>query len=120
MGNYHKPTRSVELFLDAGKIQVSLDSLSVVGTPLNDALRQFEKTMKKYDGMQFKSDSINKMLGMSRRAIRKEFIKQNIHNGIGRLLFHKLHIHRVAKGLLLVYLQSKRSKYHFVLFHQNS
>ena len=90
VGNYPKPTRSVELFLDAGKIQVSLDSLSVVGTPLNDALRQFEKTMKKYDGMQFKSDSINKMLGMSRRAIRKEFIKQNIHNGIGRLYCYKM------------------------------
>ncbi len=90
VGNYPKPTRSVELFLDAGNIQVSLDSLSVVGSPLNDALRQFEKTMKKYDGIQFKSDSINTMLGMSKMAIRKEFIKQNIHNGIGRLYCYKM------------------------------
>lgn len=90
VGNYPKPTRSVELFLDAGNIQVSLDSLSVVGSPLNDALRQFEKTMKKYDGIQFKSDSINEILGMSGRAIRKEFIKQNIHNGIGRLYCYKM------------------------------
>lgn len=90
VGNYPKPTRSVELFLDAGNIQVSLDSLSVVGSPLNDALRQFEKTMKKYDGIKFKSDSINEILGMSGRAIRKEFIKQNIHNGIGRLYCYKM------------------------------
>lgn len=90
VGNYPKPTRSVELFLDAGNIQVSLDSLSVVGSPLNDALRQFEKTMKKYDGIQFKSDSINKILGMSGTAIRKEFIKRNIHNGIGRLYCYKM------------------------------
>ena len=92
VGNYPKPTRSVELFLDAGKIQVSLDSLSVVGTPLNDALSQFQKTMKRFtnDITQVTSDSLKRMLNMSRRLMYKEFIKQNIHNGIGRLYCYKM------------------------------
>ncbi|MFT0296960.1 thioredoxin-like domain-containing protein [Bacteroides faecis] len=87
VGNYPKPTRSVELFLDAGKIQVSLDSLSVVGTPLNDALSQFQKTMKRFtnDITQVTSDSLKRMLNMSRRLMYKEFVRQNIHNGIGRM-----------------------------------
>lgn len=87
LGNYPKPTRSVELFLDAGNIQVSLDSLSVVGSPLNDALTQFQRTMKRFtnDILQVKSDSLRRMLSMSRRAMYKEFVKQNIHNGIGRM-----------------------------------
>lgn len=87
VGNYPKPTRSVELFLDAGNIQVSLDSLSAVGTPLNDALTQFQRTMKRFtnDILQVKSDSLRRMLSMSRRAMYKEFVKQNIHNGIGRM-----------------------------------
>ncbi|WP_217931946.1 TlpA disulfide reductase family protein [Bacteroides caecimuris] len=87
VGNYPKPTRSVELFLDAGNIQVSLDSLSVVGSPLNDALTQFQRTMKRFtnDILQVKSDSLRRMLSMSRRAMYKEFVKQNIHNGIGRM-----------------------------------
>lgn len=87
VGNYPKPTRSVELFLDAGKIQVSLDSLSVVGTPLNDALTQFEKTMKRFtnDILQVKSDSLRRILSMSRRSIYKEFVKNNVRNGIGRM-----------------------------------
>lgn len=87
VGNYPKPTRSVELFLDAGNIQVSLDSLSVVGSPLNDALSQFQKTMKRFtnDITQVKSDSLKRMLSLSRKSIYKEFIKQNIHNGIGRM-----------------------------------
>lgn len=85
VGNYPKPTRSVELFLDAGKIQVSLDSLGVVGTPLNDALSQFKKTMKRFtnDIVQIKSDSLKRMLNMSKRSIYKEFVRQNIPNGIG-------------------------------------
>mgnify|MGYP001138362152 FL=1 len=87
VGNYPKPTRSVELFLDAGNIQVSLDSLSVVGSPLNDALTQFQRTTKRFtnDILQVKSDSLRRMFGMSRRAMYKEFVKQNIHNGIGRM-----------------------------------
>lgn len=87
VGNYPKPTRSVELFLDAGNIQVSLDSLSAVGTPLNDALTQFQRTTKRFtnDILQVKSDSLRRMLSMSRRAMYKEFVKQNIHNGIGRM-----------------------------------
>ncbi len=87
VGNYPKPTRSVELFLDAGNIQVSLDSLSAVGTPLNDALTQFQRTTKRFtnDILQVKSDSLRRMFGMSRRAMYKEFVKQNIHNGIGRM-----------------------------------
>ncbi len=87
VGNYPKPTRSVELFLDAGKIQVSLDSRSVVGTPLNDALSQFQKTMKRFtnDITQVTSDSLKRMLNMSRRLMYKEFVRQNIHNGIGRM-----------------------------------
>ena len=92
VGNYPKPTRSVELFLDAGKIQVSLDSLSVVGTPLNDALSQFQKTMKRFtnDITQVTSDSLKRMLNMSRRLMYKEFVRQNIHNGIGRLYCYKM------------------------------
>ena len=64
VGNYPKPTRSVELFLDAGNIQVSLDSLSAVGTPLNDALTQFQRTTKRFtnDILQVKSDSLLKVL----------------------------------------------------------
>lgn len=91
VGNYPKPTHSVELLLEAGEMHVSLDSMIVAGTPLNDEILRFEKCMKEssINISKTKPDSLKMELIECRRTAYKDFVKKNIRNGIGRAYLYK-------------------------------
>ncbi len=101
-GNYPGIVRSAEVVLDRGAIDVSLDSVSTVrGTPLNDALIAYKKTLEMY------SDSIKTIWSKNESKneavpdpaydsmIKKEhefqfnWVKANLCNPIGRREFKK-------------------------------
>lgn len=91
VGNYPKPTRSIELLLEAGEIKVDLDSNYVSGTPLNELWKQFDSfctgTVSKIRAI--KSNIWKEASFKAYDEMQRNFIRQNLHNGIGRFYLHK-------------------------------
>lgn len=98
LGNYPDPVTSLEVVLDAGTIQVDMDSLKANGTPLNDLYNAFLakelETATKINALWKKDDRQAYVIGSELyRALTDEqdlyvnTIKANLTNPIGYRVF---------------------------------
>lgn len=93
LGNYPETVLSSQTVLEEGTISVTLDSLSTVGgTPLNDLYQQYLDAIA---GLKLRKESWEKY--------EKSFIKDNIHNPIGKTLFIEKGIHWLTGDFFDVY-----------------
>lgn len=93
LGNYPEDVLFSQVVLEEGTISVTLDSLSTVGgTPLNDLYQQYLDTIADL--------KLRKKLW---EKYKKSFIKDNIHNPIGKTLFIESGIHWLSEDFFDVY-----------------
>lgn len=93
LGNYPEDVLFSQIVLEEGTILVTLDSLSEVGgTPLNDLYQQYLVTVA---DLKLRNESWEKY--------EKSFIKNNIHNPIGKTLFIEKGVHWLNSDFFDVY-----------------